>query len=56
MLLAIKKQLNKNIGNLEDKMESLKTAIVNKPERFDEVGKEREKGIAWIGTTPFFVA
>ena len=40
---AIKRQLNKDIGNLEEKMESLKTAIMNKPERFDRGWKSKER-------------
>jgi tetratricopeptide (TPR) repeat protein len=40
---AIKKQLNKDLGNLEEKMEALKNAIVYKPERFDRGWKSKER-------------
>ena len=40
---AIKKLLNKDLGNLEDQMRSLRGAIKNKPERFDRGWKSKER-------------
>ncbi|GIT62445.1 MAG: hypothetical protein Ct9H300mP20_22720 [Gammaproteobacteria bacterium] len=40
---AIKRQLNKDIGSLDTKMEALKNAIMNKAERFDRGWKSKER-------------
>ena len=40
---AIKKLLNKDLDNLEDRMRILKDTIVNKPERFDRGWKSKER-------------
>ena len=40
---AIKKLLNKDLGNLEDQMRSLRGAITNKPQRFDRGWKSKER-------------
>ena len=40
---AIKRLLNKDLGNLKDSMRSLKAAIKSKPERFDRGWKSKDR-------------
>jgi len=40
---AVKRQLDKDLGNLKDQMRSLKKAIIEKPERFDRGWKSKDR-------------